>query len=126
VSSLQIARFLRERETLYVILDPDERNRAFVKLHFEWFREWGLEQPLTDVLREFPLGREQLGVLAMGKSAGKNDEGAELCVNDVAQRTGLLALRPERLVRPVGKAVVAQPDGLPEAEPPICDRIPVP
>ena len=97
VPSLQIARFHREREQLYGILDPDERNTAFFRLHLDWFREWGLEQPLTDVLKEFPLVREHLGVLAIRKTAGKNDEGAELYVNEAGQRTGLLALRLERL-----------------------------
>lgn len=97
VPSLQIARFHRAREKLYGILDPDERNSAFFNLHLDWFREWGLEQPLTDVLKEFPLMREQLGALAVRKTTGKNDEGAELYVNEAGQRTGLLALRLERL-----------------------------
>jgi len=94
---LQIARFHRERERLYGIPDPDERNTAFFKLHLDWFREWRLEQPLTDTLKEFPLVREQLGTLAVRKTTGKNDEGAELYVNEAGQRTGLLALRLERL-----------------------------
>ncbi|MFO1514770.1 MAG: hypothetical protein U1F83_17975 [Verrucomicrobiota bacterium] len=98
VPSLQIARFHREREKLYGVLDPDERNAAFFKLHLDWFREWGLEQPLTDLFKEFPLVREQLGVLAVRKTTGKNDEGAELYVNETGQRTGMLALRLERLV----------------------------
>ncbi len=97
VPALQIARFHREREKLYAILDPDARNTAFFKLHLDWFREWGLEQPLTDMLKEFPLAREQLGVLAVRKTTGKNDEGAELYVNEAGQRTGLVALRLERL-----------------------------
>lgn len=94
---MQVARFHRERERLYAIPDPDERNTAFFKLHLDWFREWGLEQPLTDVLREFPLVRDELGTLAVRKTSGKNDEGAELYVNEAGQRTGLLALRLERL-----------------------------
>jgi hypothetical protein len=97
VPPLQVARFHRAREKLYGILDPDERNTAFFKLHLDWFREWGLEQPLTHVQKEFPLVREQLGVLAVRKTVGRNDEGAELYVNDAGQRTGLLALRLERL-----------------------------
>lgn len=100
VPSLQITRFHRERERLYAILDPDERNAAFFKLHLDWFREWGLEQPLTEVLAEFPLVREQLAVLAVRKSTGKNDEGAELYVNEAGQRTGLLALKTARLTNP--------------------------
>ena len=98
VPSLQIARFNRERERLYGILDADERNTAFFKLHLDWFREWGLEKLLTDLLKEFPLLPEKLAVLAVRKTRGKNDEGAELYVNEAGQRNAILALRPERFV----------------------------
>jgi len=97
VPSLQITRFHREREKPYAILDPDDRNTAFFKLHLDWFREWGLEKPLAEVIKEFPLVRERLGVLAVRKITGRNDEGAELYINEANQRTGLLALRMERL-----------------------------
>ena len=97
VPALQIARFHRERERLYSILDPDERNAAFFKLHLDWFREWGLEHPLTNVLNEVPLVRQQLGVLAIRRTTSRNDEGAELYVNEAGLRTGLLALRLGRL-----------------------------
>jgi hypothetical protein len=97
VPALQIGRFHREREKLYGILDPDERNAAFFRLQLDWFREWGLEQPLTDLLNEFPLVRQQLGVLAIRKTVRKNEEGTELYVNEAGQRTGLVALRQERL-----------------------------
>jgi hypothetical protein len=99
VPLLQVSRFHREREKLYGILDPDERNAAFFRLHFDWFREWGLEKSLTDVLREFPLLSDKLEVLAVRKTPSKNDEGAELYVNKAGQRTGLLALRLERLAQ---------------------------
>jgi hypothetical protein len=97
--SLQIARFHRQREKLYSILDPDERNAAFFALHLDWFREWGLEQPLTAALRDFPLLPAKLDVLAIRKPHGKNDEGAELYVNETGRRNGVLALRPERFLR---------------------------
>jgi len=99
VPSLQIARFHREREKLYAILDPDERNTAFFKLHFDWFREWGLEKLLTDLLKEFPLLPAKLAVLAVRKTRGKNDDGAELYVNEAGQRSAILALRPESFER---------------------------
>jgi hypothetical protein len=94
-----MARFHREREKLYSILDPDERNTAFFKLHLDWFREWGLEKPLTDLLQEFPLLPEQLSVLAVRKTRGKSDEGAELYVNETGKRSAILALRPESFER---------------------------
>ncbi len=99
VPSLQIARFHREREKLYATLDPDERNTAFFKLHLDWFREWGMEKLLTDPLKEFPLLPKQLSVLAVRKTRGQNDEGAELYVNETGQRSAILALRPESFER---------------------------
>jgi len=101
VPSLQILRFQRERERLYTILDADERNTAFFKLHLDWFREWGLEKLLTDLLKEFPLLSEKLTVLAVRKTRGKNDEGAELYVNPTGQRNAILALRPESFERDI-------------------------
>lgn len=95
--SMQIARFHREREKLYRLLDPEERNAAFFQLHLDWFREWGLEKLLTGVLHEFPRLPERLTVLAVRKTHGKSDEGVELYVNETGQRTGLLALRLESL-----------------------------
>ncbi|MCU0771329.1 MAG: hypothetical protein MUE94_06115 [Verrucomicrobia bacterium] len=99
VPSLQIVRFHRERERLYAILDPDERNTAFFNLHLDWFREWGLEKLITDLLKEFPLLPEKLAVLAVRKTRNKNDDGAELYVNETGQRSAILALRPESFER---------------------------
>jgi hypothetical protein len=99
ISSLQISRFHREREKLYNILDPDERNSAFFHLHLEWFREWGVEKALIAPLAEFPLVSEALKILVFRQSRGRNDEGTELYVNEAGDRTGVLAMRPERLGR---------------------------
>jgi hypothetical protein len=97
VPSLQVARFHRERERLYAILDGDDRNAAFFKLHLEWFREWEMERLLTQPLKSFPLLSPSLRILAYRKSRLKNDEGAELYVNGDGERSGVLCLRPERL-----------------------------
>jgi hypothetical protein len=97
--SLQVSRFNRERERLYDILDPDDRDAAFFKLHLGWFREWGLERILTKPLNEFPLLSSALTILAFRKARGKDDNGAELYVNEAGTRTGVLAMRPERLAR---------------------------
>lgn len=98
IASLLIRRFHREREKLYQILDPDERNTAFFRLHLEWFREWGLEKLLTGPLSEFPRLPDALNILAFRKSRGKSEEGTELYVNEAGERTGVVALRPEFLV----------------------------
>ncbi len=99
IPALQISRFHRHRERLYTILDPDERNAAFFKLHLEWFREWGLEQRLIGPLRHFPLLATGLAALAVRQARGRDDEGSELYVNEQGVRTGVLAMRPERLIR---------------------------
>ena len=99
VASLQIARFHREREKLYSILDPDERNAAFFKLHLDWFREWGLEKLWTNLLAEFPLLPEKLNLLVVRQTRRKNDEGAELYVNEAGQRSAIIALHPESFER---------------------------
>jgi hypothetical protein len=97
ISRLQVSRFHREREKLYSILEPDDRNAAFFRLHLEWFREWGMEALLRDPLKEFPLLFERLKILAFRKSRGKNDEGAELYVNEAGDRSGVVAIRSDRL-----------------------------
>lgn len=107
IPSMQIARFHRDREKPYAILDPDERNAAFFRVHLEWFREWGFEKLLTRVLGELPGLRESLDSLAFRKSRGKNEEGAELYVKPIGDDTttgkrehnAVVALRVERLAR---------------------------
>src|SRR5262249_20116579 len=98
ISSLQIARFNREREKLYEVLDPDERNAAFFRLHVEWFCEWGLEALLTSPLKDFALLPNALKVLGLRQCRGRNDEGAELYVNESGERRGVVSMRPERLL----------------------------
>lgn len=99
VPSLQIARFNREREKLYTILDPDERNTAFFKLHLEWFREWNLEKLLADLIDKFPAVRAAVKLVAFRKARGRNEEGAELYVSPEHGRTAVVALCVERLSR---------------------------
>jgi len=99
LAPFQVARFSRQRERLYDILEPDERNTAFFRLHIEWFREWGLESLLTEPLKRFPLLSKALDFLAFRKSRGKDDEGAELYVNETGHRNGVMAMRPERFAR---------------------------
>jgi hypothetical protein len=95
IEPLLVRRFNRERERLYSIADPDERNAAFFQLHLSWFREWSLEKQLIDVLNEFPLIRKSVRLIGFRKSRGKKDEGAEMYVNE-AGRHAIVSLRAER------------------------------
>lgn len=106
VPSLQIARFHREREKLYGILDPDDRNAAFFKPHLEWFREWKLEKIFTGLLSEYPSLYSALNMLAFRKARARTEEGAELYVQNgdgealtPVSRNAVVALRAERFAR---------------------------
>lgn len=99
----QIARFHRKRERLYDLLDPEERNEAFFRLHREWFREWELENQLLKRLAEFPILECSLEVLAFRKARNGMDEGAELyafrekaSAEPAVHRHGVVAVRPQR------------------------------
>ena len=97
--ALQVRRFHHEREKLYRLLDADERNAAFFRLHLEWFREWGLEKVLTDIVAAFPILSRSLDVLVFRQARGKNEEGGELYVNADGARHSVVALRSERWLR---------------------------
>ena len=91
-SALQIRRFHAEREKCYTVADPDERNAAFFKVHLGWFREWGLEQLLTGLLKEYPLLPSALNVLAFRCARARNEEGAEMYVS-AGVRNAMISLR---------------------------------
>ncbi|MCI0747214.1 MAG: hypothetical protein L0Y58_17560, partial [Verrucomicrobia subdivision 3 bacterium] len=96
VAPLQVRRFQRERERLYSILDPDERQAAFSRLHLEWFREWGMENMLRNIIASFPLLSRYLGAIGFRKARDKFEEGADLYVNPEGLRHGIVALCPQR------------------------------
>ncbi|MBI4659839.1 MAG: hypothetical protein HY735_13445 [Verrucomicrobia bacterium] len=96
VASLQIRRFHAERERAYSVLDPDERNAAFSRIHRAWFREWGVEQCLLSALAEFPILEKSVHAAAFRTARRKNEEGAELYVNAAGERHAIVAVRSER------------------------------
>jgi hypothetical protein len=96
IHALQIRRFQFEREAIYSVLDPDERNAAFSKLHLKWFRNWNLEQLIKQILNEFTNLSDTIQILAFRKARTKSEEAAELYVDPSGKRNGVVALRSER------------------------------
>lgn len=92
----QIRRFHAQRERCYQVLDPDERARAFARVHLEWFVEWGAEKFLATVVRRFARLETALEILAFRKARSRPEEGAELFGDPAGGRRGVVALRPER------------------------------
>jgi len=102
VPALQVLRFHRAREKCYTVLDPDERNAAFFKVHLDWFREWGLEEVLAGVIKRYPLVKRSVSAMAFRQAKSRNEEGAELFVQrnaKVPERNAVIALRTERFER---------------------------
>src|SRR5262245_16733822 len=90
IPSLQVRRFHAERERLYALLDPDQRNAAFFRLNLSWFREWGLAKLLADAVSRFSILAVQLDLMAFRKARHKSEEGAELYVNSEDGHHGIL------------------------------------
>jgi hypothetical protein len=96
-TSALVRRFHYEREGLYSILDPDERNDAFFQLHLSWFREWRYEEKLTALSREFPLLETHLDLFILRRARRRKEEGSELFVSKMDRR-GVMGIQPERFL----------------------------
>lgn len=96
IPSLQVRRFHGERERLYRVLDPDERNAAFFKLHLAWFREWGFEQFLSSAVAHYPVLTTELKAVGFRKARRGDEEGSELFVSSESGRHAVVALKTER------------------------------
>lgn len=96
IPPLQVRRFHGERERLYRILDPDERNAAFFKLHLTWFREWGFEQFLSAAVAHYPVLATELKAVGFRKARRGDEEGSELFVSPETGRHAVVALKTER------------------------------
>jgi hypothetical protein len=94
--------FQRERNRLYGIIDPEERERAFQKLDQQWFTRLGLTGPIERALSEEPLLLSKLGCCLVASAPGRRDEGAELFVNGERNGgkilTACIFLRPQSLL----------------------------
>jgi hypothetical protein len=76
--------------------DVSEREQAFFDAHWQLFREYACDLPLTEVAQEFPYVQAQVerGVVTATMSA--RDELADLFVDDHGERIVLMRLRADR------------------------------
>lgn len=100
-------RFHRERNLLYEIVDPEEREGKFRKLHLAWFIHLKLDDPIRRAVTEQPLLRSSVSRFVFAHAPRKREEGAELFVNtergdnEKERRTVMIFLRPESLLDPL-------------------------
>ena len=99
-------RFHRERDRIYRINHPEERERAFNELHRRWFLRLGLADQIEKAVSEQPLLSSGVNSCLVARAPGKHEEGAELFVNpeeklsEKERRTVSVFLRPEFLLDP--------------------------
>ncbi|MCP3963990.1 MAG: hypothetical protein GY719_39660 [bacterium] len=104
VTGPEVAVYHHEREELYGIEDPDEREQAFQALHRRWFLASRLEDPFLEALAEVPGVRDGVARWCVSEASRAPEEGAELYVSpdealsDRERRVLVLRLRPETLV----------------------------
>ena len=93
-----------QRNRIYEVGDPDERERLFLDLSRTWFDRLGLGKVIEDALREQPLITAQVGSCFIVCVARAKEESAELFVahdarqSEPRERTLRILLRPESLL----------------------------
>lgn len=99
-------KFHRERDRIYRIAHPEERERAFRDLHQGWFLQLGLAEQIEEAIGEQPLLSSEVKSCLVSRAPGKQEEGAELFVNpeeklsEKQRRTVSIFLTPESLLHP--------------------------
>jgi len=101
---LEAEEYHAERERVYEIRQPEEREQAFRELNQKWFLRLGLAQEIEQALAEQPSLCARVKGCTVFKAPATKDEGAELFVNsaerlrDIERYTVRLSLRPESLL----------------------------
>ncbi len=80
--------FRGERNRLYEIHDPDQRDVAFREFHADWFERLGLGRIIWQSLQEQPLVVARVCTCAVIKTRARKDEGAELYVSPGGEGVG--------------------------------------
>jgi hypothetical protein len=119
--------FDAQRNRIYQVSDPDDRERQFHELHDSWFVRLGLNQTIDEALQEQPIIAAQVGSCFIVCAAESRAQGAELFVaqeerrESPGRRTLRVLLTPQSLLRPTDKPVAPSTTPVrrnPEREPP--------
>ena len=89
--------FRGERDRLYDVADPDEREARFEELHGRWFIQLGLDRPLHRTLAEQPMLLQRSRCCRVLRAVSGKDEMADVMVEagTEAETTLVVRLRPE-------------------------------
>ena len=99
--------FLRQRDRLYEVRDPEARETAFRELHATWFEKLELARPIVQALEEQPSIAAATRSCRIAPARARQEEGAELFVRPATGGEGererrwvVIRLRPESLNAP--------------------------
>ena len=102
LSAAEAAPFRAERDRIYAVSDPDEREARFEELHGRFFLQLGLDRPLHEVLAERPelllRARECRILPAVSRPEEMADVRAE--VGAEGAPTIVVRLRPQSMLDP--------------------------
>ena len=93
-----------QRNRVYEVADPDDREKRFNELYDSWFVRLGLNQAIDEALQEQPIFRAHVESCFIVRVAQSKEAGAELFVapahrsEESARRTVRIALQPESLL----------------------------
>ncbi len=103
----EAGKFFAERNRLYEMVDPEEREHSFQDLHRAWFPRLGLANEIEKTLEEQPLFTSTLTTCLVACAPGNKQEGADLLVrngeglSEKKRCTLRLLIRPESLLDPL-------------------------
>ena len=104
LSAAEAGTFRAERDRIYDVDDPDEREARFEELHGRFFLQLGLDRPLHEVLAERPellLRTRGCRILpAVSRQEEMADMRAEVGAHAEAAPTIVVRLRPQSLLDP--------------------------
>jgi hypothetical protein len=101
----QVLGFRGQRNRLYEIQDPEQREAAFREFHSDWFERLDLGRGIWQALQEQPLIPTNTRACIVVHARGSRDEGADLFVSpggegmgETGRRTVAIRLDPHRLL----------------------------
>ncbi len=104
------ADFRRERDAIYTLRDPEERDGMFHALHARWFTRLGLAAPLIALLDEHPGMAAGVSRCLVLTARGDREQHADLHDDRSAPGGRVLILRviPESIVRTESLAAIVR------------------
>ena len=94
------AAFHREREPVYRLEDPEARERAFARLHGDWFRRLAIDAPINQATGEHGDLMAAVSRCLFAPALTRRFQGAELFVNSSGARSVVVTILPELLTEP--------------------------